>query len=109
MSAKVPAIGSILVRRAMSNAVRERGLQAIVVGPNDVRVLVHYDARELLANSSPHDSRFAMMHGKAFFHHDRTHVQVKTPDDALKVAFARKSQVVRIARVDRASRICQAR
>ena len=93
----------------MSNTVCQGGLQAIIVGPNNVQVLVHYDAREPLANSATHDASLAMMHGETFFHRDRTHMQMKTPDDPLKVTVARERQVVGISRVDCTGRTREAR
>ena len=105
MRAEVLAIRPILTLGATSNTIRQCSLQAIVVGPDNVHVLVHYDAREPLANSPPHDARLAMMHGETFCYHDRTHVQLKAPDNALKVTVARERQVVRISDRSASARI----
>ena len=99
MSAEVGASRSILTRRAVPQAIRQRGFQAIVIRPADVGDLVYDNARQMLANALPHDPRFAMVYEEAFLQSGRAHVQLKPLDDALEVAIARERQVVCVPRV----------
>lgn len=102
--AKVLVPAAILAVRTQSNAICERGLQAIEVLSGNIQSFVYNQSGKALANTLPHNSRFAMMHGESFVHHGRAHVKVKPLGDPFEVSLTRECKIVRVPCVNRPGR-----
>lgn len=99
---------TILARMSQADAIRERCLESIEVGPDDIQVLIHNKACQMLPHTLPHDSCLAMIHAEAFFHENRGGVYCKSLHASFERLAAGESQVVRISCVDGANRFRQA-
>ena len=59
-----------LRRRAMAQAIVQRGFEAVKVFARQIRCLVDHDARHALARGGTHHAGFAMVNLKALFQRD---------------------------------------
>ncbi len=99
MTAEVRVGVAILPVRSAANAVREDGLQAIVLNPPHVRPDVQHHAGHLLADALTHEVRLAGIHLKALFESDPADVDMEAADDSFQCFAAGENKVVGIARV----------
>ena len=90
---------TILAFGSVADAVGEGCLKPIEIGAHDVEVFVRHNAGKVLAHAAPHDARFAVVYGEAFFTYDRRDMGCEPLDPPLEHLVAGKCQIVGVASV----------
>src|SRR5665213_3261986 len=106
MSAKIGMTVAILRCRAVADAVGQNRLEAVKLGPADVRSDVDNDAGDMLTNAGSHHPRLAVIQRKAFFMSDNSDKRLDALPRACQVCVSRECQVVGIACVNGAGGRC---
>ena len=66
---------AILAFGTEPDAIRERGLEPVIVTSNDIQVLVRDQACQVLPYAPSHDSRLPMIHSETFLDQNRSDVR----------------------------------
>jgi hypothetical protein len=90
---------AILVFGAEPDAIRERGLESVIVTAHDIQVPVRDHACQMLPYALPHDSRLPVIYTETFLNQNCSGVRSKSLDDSLESFASGKRKIVSISRV----------